>query len=114
MVTETLNQTLDAGSDAVTYIFDAGNYRDIVFSVEWYSLNSASATIEIQSSTDKVNWSCYGGSQGVFTLDASSGYQILEIAHKITRYWRLSYTKNNVISGTIIVRTDGVPLFPRT
>lgn len=89
-------------------------YGNLSISVEWTGATQQTGVIEVQNSLDLVNWNCYGGTQGSVTLDAATGYQIFEITHRASPYFRLRYTKNTETSGNMIIRTYGTPLHRMT
>lgn len=118
MTTENYQDDLTiTGVEIFTDPWDCRIYSDIVYSVEWLGLDAIDSVIEIQGSTDLVNWSCYGKTPtvnyGEFELDAATGYQTIEVERRKLPYWRLHFTPNAVTTGTLIIRTYGVPLDPR-
>ncbi len=107
MTTENLQQTLSAAANGSSEIWDATTYSGICVSAEWSGADAITAELELQASTDKVNWNCYGASNGVVSLDAASGYQVMEVPVVVFPYWRLNFTANTNTAGTIIIRTFG-------
>jgi hypothetical protein len=89
-------------------------YGAICWQFEWSGANAFDSQVEVQVSLDKVNWNCYGGDYGQCILSAASGAQMLEIPTVTFPYWRAHYTANANTSGTMVIRTYGKPLHPRT
>jgi len=112
MPTENLQVLYSASADfaseawEVLPVYPGRPLRQGSLQVIWSGLNSLDGELEVEISNDNINWNCYGGGVGI-TMDTANDSQIFEFTHFNSRYVRLSYYKNSVTTGTIIVRTHG-------